>query len=142
VAEVNTFGVNGAGGLHRVGHAGIGMDCPVWCLGVRTVGDLVGLLTEAGRLAGLHVVPTAVDGPHGHPGGRVGVGCPVGCLKLSRQTLNALRSEQRYRPGTVGDVADLLVSGRLSRVGQMGPRRIGEVRAALLLAGLPVPDIR
>lgn len=45
---------------HRAGHEEIGPECPVSCLGVRTVGDLLRLLVEAGRASGLHAQSVAV----------------------------------------------------------------------------------
>ncbi|CNF22179.1 Uncharacterised protein [Mycobacterium tuberculosis] len=129
--------VNGDDG-HRVGHSGIGPECPVWCLGVRTVGDLVGLLVEAGRISGLHAsFADAVAGaPHEHE--RVTLGCPVECLGLSANVLGALRND-RGRTATVGDVLGLLRSRELSEVRHMGPRRVGEVRTALVAAGFSIP---
>ncbi|NVI92693.1 hypothetical protein [Actinomadura sp. BRA 177] len=131
MAEVNDAFDRG----HTAGHSGIGPECPVWCLGVRTVGDLVGLLVEAGRLSGLHAA-AGVDGGHEHE--RVTVACPVGCLGLSAHVANALR-HGLGRSVRVGDVLGLLHSGRLDEVREMGARRVGEVRTALVAAGFPVP---
>ena len=126
---------------HQIGHSGIGPECPISCLGVRTVGDLLGLLVEAGRTTGLDTVfPAAVTGArHEHAGDGVGLACPVTCLPLSAQVLTALRNDERRRVTTVGQLLGLLRSGDLARVPQMGPRRVGEVRVALLAAGFPVP---
>ena len=126
--------VNGNDG-HRVGHSGIGPECPVWCLGVRTVGDLVGLLVEAGRVSGLY---PAASVENGHEHERVTAACPVGCLGLSAHVVNALR-HGLGRSVRVGDVLGLLGSGRLAEVRGMGARRVGEVRTALVAAGFPVP---
>lgn len=124
-------------GPHRVGHDGIGPGCPVSCLGVRTVGDLLRLLVEAGRAAGLHAGSAgAVGGLHACD--RVGLGCPVECLGLSAQVVNALCAH-RGCAVTVGDVLGLLRSGELAGVRNIGPRRVGEVRTALVAAGFLVP---
>ncbi|QKW39381.1 hypothetical protein HUT06_39555 [Actinomadura sp. NAK00032] len=128
---------------HKIGHSGIGSECPTSCLGVRTVGDLLGLLVEAGRTSGLDAVfPAAVaaaDRRHEHADGRIGLACPVACLGLSAQVVTTLRNDRRRRVKTVGELLGLLRSGGLGRVPQMGPRRVGEVRVALLAAGFPVP---
>ncbi|MFB4308736.1 hypothetical protein [Actinomadura sp. GTD37] len=128
---------------HKIGHSGLGPECPISCLGVRTVGDLLGLLVEAGRTSGLDAVfPAAVaaaDGQHEHADDRVALACPVVCLGLSAQVVAALRNDRRWRVKTVGGLLGLLRSGDLGRVPQMGPRRVGEVRVALLAAGFPVP---
>lgn len=125
-------------GVHRVGHSGIGPECPIWCLGVRTVGDLLNLLVEAGRPSGLHAVfADAVAGvPHEHE--RVTLGCPMKCLGLSARVLGALHND-RGRTVTVGDVLGLLRSRELAEVRHMGPRRVDEVRTALIAAGFSVP---
>lgn len=128
---------------HKIGHSGIGPECPISCLGVRTVGDLLGLLVEAGRTSGLDAVfPAAVaaaDRHHEHADGRVGLACPVACLGLSKQVMTTLRNDRRWRVKTVGQLLGLLRSDDLGKVPQMGPRRVGEVRVALLAAGFTVP---
>ncbi|MFB4307199.1 hypothetical protein [Actinomadura sp. GTD37] len=138
MAEVNRTGLDG--GLHRVGHLGIGPECPVWCLGVRTVGDLVGLLVEAGRVSGLHAVAAGAGagGGDGHEHVRVTASCPVGCLGLSAHAANPLRSALGWS-ATVSDVLGLLASGELAQVRGLGARRVGEVCTALVAAGFPVP---
>ncbi|GAA0562702.1 hypothetical protein [Actinomadura livida] len=123
---------------HRAGHEEIGPECPVSCLGVRTVGDLLRLLVEAGRASGLHAQSVAVPGDGPHECDRVTVACPVECLGLSAHVLNALRND-RGRTATVGDVLGLLRSRELAEVRNIGPRRVGEVRTALVAAGFPVP---
>lgn len=100
---------------------------------MRTVGDLVGLLVEAGRLSGLHPA-ASIEGGHE----QVTAACPVGCLGLSAHVVNALR-HGLGRSVRVGDVLELLASGRLAEVRGMGARRVGEVRTALVAAGFPVP---
>lgn len=124
--------------VHGARHEGIGLECPVSCLGVRTIGDLLRLLVEAGRVSGLHaeVASTVAEVPHEHE--RVTAGCPVECLGLSAHVLNALRND-RERTATVGDVLGLLRSHELAEVRNIGPRRVGEVRTALVAAGFPVP---
>ena len=42
-------------------------------------------------------------------------------------------------PCTVGDVAELYARGQLRKIRGLGPRRISEIEAALVLAGLDLP---
>ena len=135
MTEVNRADLDG--GLHQVGHSGIGPGCPIWCLGVRTVGDLLNLMVEAGRVSGLHAVAGGVDGVHEHE--RVTVTCPIECLGLSAHAANPLHSALGWS-ATVGDVLGMLASGELAKVRGLGPRRVGEVRTALVAAGFPVPS--
>ena len=123
---------------HRAGHEEIGPACPISCLGVRTVGDLLLLLTKTARVLDSHEQPGVpmADGPHECSG--VTVACPVECLGLSAHVLNALRAD-RGRAQTVGDLLDLLRSGELREVRNVGPRRVGEVYTALVAAGFTVP---
>ncbi|MFC4052126.1 hypothetical protein ACFOY4_20780 [Actinomadura syzygii] len=123
-------------GEHGAGYAEIGLECPVSCLGVRTVGDLVQLLAEAGRAAGL---PAAA----GHAGGgleqdeRVTLASPIGRLELSGRVLAPLR-RKLGKTVTVGQVVALLHSGGLAEVRGIGARRIGEIETALIAAGFQV----
>ncbi|MGP4024192.1 DNA-directed RNA polymerase subunit alpha C-terminal domain-containing protein [Actinomadura sp. 3N407] len=130
--------ISAAHRMHAAGHEGIGLECPVSCMGVRTVGDLLRLLVTAGRMSGLHAAfaATVAEVPHEHD--RVMAACPVECLGLSAHVLNALRND-RGRTATVGDVLALLRSHELAEVRNIGSRRVGEVRTALVAAGFPVP---
>jgi hypothetical protein len=72
--------------------------------------------------------------------------CPVDCLAavLSTATFHTLvRAEDApfEPPGTVGQVVELLRAGRLGQVFGLGPRRLGEIQAGLVLAGLVVSDV-
>jgi hypothetical protein len=67
--------------------------------------------------------------------------CPVDCLRtvLSLMSLNRLaRAEDApfEPPRTVGDVLDLYTRGQLREIGGLGRRRISEIEAGLVLAGL------
>jgi hypothetical protein len=67
--------------------------------------------------------------------------CPLDCLEvvLSTATFHALvRAEPAPVPplATVGQVAALLRAGRLGDVAGIGPRRLGEIEAGLVLAGM------
>jgi hypothetical protein len=67
-------------------------------------------------------------------------GCPVDCLQvvLSTATFHALARAERApfaRPATVGQVLDLWLTGRLRLAAGLGPRRLGEIEAGLVLAG-------
>jgi hypothetical protein len=76
--------------------------------------------------------------PHHGP---VTLGCPVECLLtvLSLNSFNPLARayEAPFRePRTVGDVMDLYTRRQLHKIHGLGPRRISEIEAALVLAGL------
>lgn len=43
-------------------------------------------------------------------------------------------------PRTVGDVMDLYAARQLREIGGLGPRRISEIEAALVLAGLNLTE--
>jgi hypothetical protein len=70
-------------------------------------------------------------------------GCPIDCLQavLGTATFHALARAERAPfdpPATVGQVLELLRAGRLGLAGDLGPRRLGEIQAGLVLAGLVV----
>ncbi|MEU4824615.1 hypothetical protein AB0H37_22330 [Actinomadura sp. NPDC023710] len=140
MAEVTSG--QGGGGPHAVGHDRIGLECPVTCLGVWTVGDLLALLVEARRVSGLPAAPVdGTFGTHRHEGGRLSRACPLACLQLSTRGRNALRNDRNCTAKTVGDLLDLLWSRDLHEVRLMGARGVGEVHAALLAAGFSVPKL-
>jgi hypothetical protein len=66
--------------------------------------------------------------------------CSVNCLRplLSAQSANPLR----YNTGTatVADVARLCRQHQLGNIRNLGPRRISEIRAVLILAGFDMTD--
>jgi hypothetical protein len=71
--------------------------------------------------------------------------CPIDCLKvvLGTATFHALARAERAPfdpPATVGHVLELLRAGRLGLAAGLGPRRIGEIQAHLVLAGLVISD--
>jgi hypothetical protein len=71
--------------------------------------------------------------------------CPIDCLRvvLGTATFHALaRAEGApFRPpATAGQVLELLHAGRLGLAAGLGPRRLGEIQAALVLAGFPLGD--
>jgi len=68
--------------------------------------------------------------------------CPLDCLGtvLSLCAFNPLAHDldRRFgRPPTVGDVADLHRQRQLGQIRQLGPRRISQIEAVLILAELP-----
>lgn len=67
--------------------------------------------------------------------------CPVGCLRavLSAGTFNPLSRAYGARfapPRTAGDVVELYLQHRLTDIGGIGRRRIGEIGISLRYAGL------
>jgi hypothetical protein len=73
------------------------------------------------------------------------IACPIDCLEvvLSTATFHTLvRAEYAPfdPPATVGQVLKMLRAGRLGQVCGLGPRRLGEIRASLVLAGLDLSD--
>ena len=76
--------------------------------------------------------------PHHGP---VSPDCPVECLLtvLSRMSFNRLTRAERApfpAPCTVGDVMSLYAGGDLRKIGGLGRRRLSEIEAGLVLAGL------
>jgi hypothetical protein len=67
--------------------------------------------------------------------------CPVECL-LTVLSLNSFNPLTRAydapfdEPRTVGDVMDLCTRHQLGKIRGIGPRRVSEIEAALVLAGL------
>lgn len=67
--------------------------------------------------------------------------CPVECLLtvLSMNSFNPLTRAYDApfpEPRTVGDVIDLYTRRQLRKIRGLGPRRVSEIEAALVLAGL------
>jgi hypothetical protein len=76
--------------------------------------------------------------PHHGP---VAPDCPVECLLtvLSFHSFNRLARAYDApfdEPRTVGDVVDLYTRRQLRKIRGIGPRRVSEIEAALVLAGL------
>jgi len=71
--------------------------------------------------------------------------CPIDCLRvvLGTATFHALARAERApfpRPATVGQVLDLWRAGQLGLAAGLGPRRLGEIEAGLVLAGFALTD--
>ena len=71
--------------------------------------------------------------------------CPIDCLRvvLGTATFHALARAERApfpRPATVGQVVDLWRAGQLGLAIGLGPRRLGEIEAGLVLAGFALTD--
>src|SRR5436309_8073 len=71
--------------------------------------------------------------------------CPVDCLEVVLSTATFHTLVRAYNapfdpPATVGQVLELLRARRLGQAFGIGPRRLGEIRAALVLAGLVVGE--
>lgn len=80
--------------------------------------------------------------PHHGPVAR---DCPVECLMtvLSRNSFNPLTRADGApfaEPRTVGDVVDLYTRSQLCQIRGLGRRRVSEIEAALVLAGLNLAD--
>jgi hypothetical protein len=88
------------------------------------------------------VIPRAAMVPHHGP---VTPDCPVECLlwMLSLNSFNPLTRSADAPfdpPRTVADVLDLYTRRQLRQIGGLGPRRISEIEAALVLAGLNLTE--
>jgi hypothetical protein len=62
---------------------------------------------------------------------------------MSRATFNPLARAYGGPfdpPTTAGQVAELLRQGRLGQAAGLGPRRLGEIEACLVLAGLVISN--
>lgn len=80
--------------------------------------------------------------PHHGP---VAPDCPVECLLtvLSMNSFNPLTRADGApfaEPRIVGDVVDLCTRRQLRKIRGLGPRRVSEIEAALVLAGLNLAD--
>lgn len=82
---------------------------------------------------------------HGHRG-PVTRGCPPECLLdvLSRKAWNPLMRGGNLTdpPKTIGDVLNLYARNLLKEIDGLGSRRIGEIEAALVLAGFDLAAYR
>jgi hypothetical protein len=72
--------------------------------------------------------------------------CPVDCLRvvLGTAAFHALARADRAPfgpPATAGQVVELFRTGQLGLAFGLGPRRLGETQAALVLAGFAVSDV-
>ncbi len=81
--------------------------------------------------------PAACDAHRTHT---ITLDCPIDCLRavLSGMAFNRLARAYQARfdpPRTVGDVVRLHRERRLGDIWGLGPRRIGEIEASLVLAG-------
>jgi DNA-directed RNA polymerase alpha subunit len=118
---------------HHPHHSGITMQCPVSCLGVSTVADLVNLLATATRATIPDPNPRpATEEPQQHD--EHTPYCPLSCLGLSARVNNALRHD-RAEPRTIGDLIGMIRRHELSDVRNIGRRSITEIRTALIAAG-------
>lgn len=86
--------------------------------------------------------PSAVKRCEGHT---ITFGCGVDCLRavLSGNAFNPLAralDAPFSPPTTVGDVVELFRQGRLGQIAGLGRRRIGEIEAGLVFAGLVIGE--
>ena|SRR5437868_3486883 len=115
------------------------MDCPVACLGVRTVADLVRLLSVTSgvvlRQEWWRVpAPAAVVEGEVSPHTEHTLGCPLGCLGLSERVSRVLKF-YGGDPPTIRALFAMVHSNRLRNVEGIGPVALQEIQAALVIAG-------
>lgn len=110
------------------------MDCPITCLGVSTVADLVTLLATATRTTVGRTGPDLTE-PHQHD--EHTQRCPLTCLNLSARVTNAL-NDNRPKPQTIGDLLRLTRSGQLGELRNIGRRSRSEIHTALVAAGFDI----
>jgi DNA-directed RNA polymerase alpha subunit len=123
---------------HHPHHQGVTMQCPVSCLGVRTVADLVNLLATTTRAVLPDAYPSTrpeLDEIQEHDDHTPH--CPLSCLNLSTRTANALRYNST-ETWTIADLVRMIRSGQLSRVRNIGRRSLTEIHTALVAAGIDV----
>ncbi|WP_158581731.1 DNA-directed RNA polymerase subunit alpha C-terminal domain-containing protein [Actinomadura spongiicola] len=129
---------------HLAHHPDITTECPVTCLGVRTVGDLVNFLATA-RTALPDADPTtspdetALTEPAQH--NEHTTRCPLSCLDLSARVLNPLRYNTTT-PQTIGALIRMIQTGQLAQVHRIGRRSLTEIRTALVAAGFDTRNIK
>ncbi|MFI0480494.1 DNA-directed RNA polymerase subunit alpha C-terminal domain-containing protein [Actinomadura sp. 9N215] len=109
---------------HHPHHPGVTVDCPTSCLGVRTVGDLVGLLTRAAQTT-LPDAPSPLRPHEEHL-----LTCPISCLRLPARIISALRA---YDPDVrnIGQLISMFERDELSEVRNIGHSSVWDVRKAL-----------
>ncbi|WP_157430965.1 DNA-directed RNA polymerase subunit alpha C-terminal domain-containing protein [Actinomadura macra] len=121
---------------HHPHPTGLTMQCPVSCLGLRTVADLVNLLATATRTALLDGTPSpAPEAPPDND--QHSTRCPISCLDLSTRITNALRIDPA-RPKTIGDLINMSRQQQLSKVHNIGQGHLNDIRTALITAGIDV----
>jgi hypothetical protein len=78
--------------------------------------------------------------PHHGP---VTLDCPAECLltALSRRSWNRV-TRSPEDPATVRDVVAMAVAGKLPGVEGLGPKHVGEVKAALACLGFDITGVR
>jgi hypothetical protein len=122
---------------HVPGHDGVTPACPISCMGLQTVADLLSLLANVARMTGLRPSLEAVGGDGRHMHERVTPDCPITCLNLSEHVLNPLKGDYRTIE-TVRDLLRLAKNRELKDIRNIGPRRLDEIRAAFIMAGFSV----
>ncbi|MBG6093938.1 hypothetical protein [Actinomadura viridis] len=125
----------GTGMAHRPGHGGMSLDCPLSCLGLETVRDLLRVVSA--EVLGFAPWLSETEAPHVCE--RVTLACPVRCLRLSQHAERALTRDRGYGL-TVGEVLALAQTGKLWDVRYFGPCRVREVERALLAAGFSADE--
>ena len=124
-----------SGSDHGPHHPDVSVQCPVSCLGIRTVGDLIALLADTAR-RGFPDKPPGLP-PNFLPHEEHTLTCPVSCLRLSARITSAVRAHDGDVQN-IGQLIYLLQSGELWEVRNIGHRSVGEVHAALVAEGFDV----
>lgn len=115
-----------AGERHAPGHQ-ITLDCPLPCIGVETIRDLVRVMTDsATRLA---IGTTSVHVCH-----QVAATCSLTCLKMPNRVVNAL---DKHRPDvrTVADLMALLRDQEFQEIPGIGEDSVSRTKRSLVDAG-------
>jgi hypothetical protein len=127
----------GSDGFHVAGHEGVTLDCPLRCVGLETVRDLIRVVPASVNTLGTR--PMALSDGAGRGPQGVGPGSPLACLGLSERVRSAFR-QHRSKARTVGDVLALVQSGELKNIHNIGPRSVREVQTALVAAGYSLEE--
>ncbi|WP_395111337.1 hypothetical protein [Actinomadura sp. SCN-SB] len=116
---------------HAPGHR-VTLDCPVQCIGVETIGDLVRALTDSAARLGLGSPPT-------HVCHRVKMACALSCVPLPLRVVHAL---ERYQPDvrTVADLMACLRTGAFQEIPRIGQASVKRTKEVLRAAGFSPQD--
>ncbi|WP_395108114.1 hypothetical protein [Actinomadura sp. SCN-SB] len=117
---------------HAPGHR-VTLDCPVACIGVETISDLVRALTDSAARLGLGSPPT-------HVCHRVKMACSLSCVPLPLRVVHSL---EKYQPDvrTVADLMACLRTGAFQEIPRIGDESVKRTKEVLRAAGFSPPTI-